>query len=162
MDDLAAITREMIDRAYFRLKNTPIDTHYVTEEEMGDAFFCYGVFPDGKYFIEVHPSLKDAPHNVVCGGLAHGLTHIEEDITFDPESALFDERMYNESEQYRVLSERNTDINIIIKGLGNELLAFLEWAEPRRTIPYESDMGLSSVELKMIIRNHASYPFAEK
>lgn len=115
-----------------------------------DAVMTSGPFKSEGFFIEVDSIMKDAPEPIVIGGFAHELAHINHECKMDRRQSFRDKILYSISPRYRELDERNTDLDVILRGLGSELLQFLEFCKAQGLPPYRED-GLSIREIKKII-----------
>jgi hypothetical protein len=58
---------------------------------------------------------------------------------------------YRISKRYKTLDERNTDLEVILRGFGKDLLVFLEFSE-KEGYPHYKEDGLSIRELKILIQ----------
>ena len=94
--------------------------------------------------------MKKAPKDIVLGGFAHELAHILTDKRQSQVLKLIDSLAYKISKRYKTLDERNTDLQVIIRGYGPQLLAFLEYSEEKGFPHYKED-GLSIREVKAIL-----------
>jgi hypothetical protein len=58
---------------------------------------------------------------------------------------------YRMSKRYKTLDERNTDLEVLLRGYGEDLLAFLEYSE-KEGYPHYKEDGLSIRELKILLK----------
>ena len=58
---------------------------------------------------------------------------------------------YEHSKKYRSSNERETDLFVVERGYGHQLLAFVEYHD-KRFKPYTEKDGLTAEELKEILR----------
>jgi hypothetical protein len=147
VENLAKIRDRVIKKGFPELMNDDIQIEY---SALDDALFEYGELSEEGFYIEVDTSLKDAPEEVIEGGLAHELSHILTDKKEDKNLTLRDKLAYKFSLRYRGLDERNTDLLVIIRSFGNQLLAFLKYAEEKGFPHYKED-GLSIREIEMLL-----------
>ncbi|MEA1994321.1 MAG: hypothetical protein U9N35_08025 [Euryarchaeota archaeon] len=145
MNDLKSIRDEVIKKGFLELLDEDIQIEYTSLE---DALFEYGELSEEGYYIEVDESLKNASQKVIEGGLAHELSHIVidrdlGDISVETPS----EKMFR---RYKTLDERNTDLTVILRGFGSQLLALLKYSENKGFSHYRED-GLSIREVEQIL-----------
>lgn len=124
-----------------------ISVEYVKSK---DAYFSYER-NERKYHIEADKKMKKAPLEVVEGGLAHELAHIERDSKLGFFERREDIRKYNDSAEYRKEDERETDMLVIQKGYGKQLLEFIKYHNKRRR-KYKKKDGLTKKEIKKLIK----------
>ncbi len=147
VDKLAKIRDRVIKKGFPELMDDDIQIEY---SSLNDALLEYGELSEEGFYIEVDISLKKAPEEVIEGGLAHELSHIMTDKNEDGNLMFWDKLAYKFSPSYRTLDERNTDLLVIIRGYGNQLLAFLKYAEEKEFPHYKED-GLSIREIESIL-----------
>ena len=94
--------------------------------------------------------MKKAPVDVLEGGLAHELSHIIIEKRTNENPKWRDFLAYRISKKYKALDERNTDVEVILRGYGPKLLSFLEYAE-KLGFPHYKEDGLSIRELQKIL-----------
>ncbi len=146
MHDLEGLRDNVIRKGFMELIAEDIQIEY---QELDDALFEYGSLTEEGYFIEVDESLKDASEDVLVGGLAHELSHILTDKFLDGKLQLRDRLAYRISKRYKTLDERNTDLQVILRGFAYELLIFLEYTE-NKGFPHYKEDGLSIREVKVL------------
>ncbi|HEV8515829.1 MAG TPA: hypothetical protein VGQ59_21255, partial [Cyclobacteriaceae bacterium] len=83
--------------------------------------------------------------------IAHELCHIIEERKLGTRRSLADKLAYKISTRYKTLDERNTDIQVVLRGYGAELLEFMTFAEQKGFDFYEED-GLAVRELKVLLK----------
>ncbi len=147
MHNLEKLRDRVIRRGFLELMAEDIQVEY---RELEDALFEYGSLTEEGYFIEADESLKEAPEDVLIGGLAHELSHILTDMFLEKKLRLRDKLAYRISKRYKTLDERNTDLQVILRGFANELLSFLEYAENKGFPHYQED-GLSIREVDVLL-----------
>lgn len=147
MNNLDELRDEVIKTGFPELMDEDIQVEY---KSLDDALFEYAGLTGEGFYIEVDDSLKDAPIEVMQGGFAHELSHILTDREQGRRMTLRDRLAYVISRKYKTLDERNTDLNVIIRGYGPQLLAFLEYSEEKEFSHYKED-GLSIREVKTIL-----------
>jgi hypothetical protein len=122
---LDGVLRRVVARAYPELQR-----HRIAIEFGGlspDACFFY-YQQGGRYGITVSDLLRKAPRRVLEGGVAHELSHIVHDSRPGPSQRERGLRRYARSAAYRMRDERETDLRLIERGYGRQLLAFLSYA----------------------------------
>src|SRR5689334_7951451 len=114
----------------------------------------YDLSADG-FIIGVDNSLRHAPRRVLEGGLAHELAHIVHDLRRKPFQRARAYEYYRRIRAYRIHDERGTDVEVIRRGYGPQLLALMLWA---RTRGYTSarEHGLLLAEIYRRLRGAAS------
>lgn len=118
--------------------------------ELGDALLEMGKMTSEGYFIEVDKELKGSKDELI-GGLVHELCHIVSDKKMSRISSLKDRILYKASKRYKTLDERNTDLDVLVRGYSFQLLKFLEFSQKKGFDHYKED-GLSIREVKAIIK----------
>jgi hypothetical protein len=147
MNNLNELRDQVISRGFPELMAEDIQVEY---KELKDALFEYGGLTQEGYYIEVDESLTDAPMEIIIGGLAHECSHILTDISSGNKVMSRDKIAYGISPRYKTLDERNTDLEVILRGFGKELLNFLEYSETNG-YPYYKEDGLSIREVKRLL-----------
>jgi hypothetical protein len=147
VENLAKIRDNIIIKNFPELMDDDIQVEY---NNLEDALFEYGELSEEGFYIEVDESLKDAPEEVIEGGLAHELSHILTDKKEHRNLNFRDRLAYKFSLNYRTLDERNTDFLVIIRGYGNQLLTFLKYAE-KKGFPHYKEDGLSIREIEALL-----------
>ena len=145
--NLKQILDDIISKGFPELLNESIEIEVVKQD---DCLMSYGSYKDDMgFFIEVDDKLKDAPEDVLRGGIAHELAHISHEKV--NRLGIFDSFLYKHSERFRLLDERNTDLEVIFRGFGTDLLKFLEF---RDTLGYsDADYeGLNKREIRQLLR----------
>jgi len=150
--ELNNIKDEVIRNAFPELMEVDITALFV---KIDDFVMQVDELKDKGWVIEVDDMLimkegNDEIIDVLEGGIAHELAHI-----VGKPRGLFNvwinEFLYKISWKFRELDERNTDLIVIIRGYGKELLRFLEYCKKEYS-RYEED-GLSQIELKALLEN---------
>jgi len=145
--NLEEIRDHVIKRGFPELMAEDIQVEY---KKLEDALLEYGGLTEEGYYIEVDETLKTAPDDVLIGGFAHEFSHIISDKSLVKKLISRDKLAYNISPRYKTLDERNTDIEVLLRGFGNELLSFLEYSEKNEYPHYKED-GLSIREVKTLL-----------
>ena len=147
MNDLASIRDHVISEAFSELMAEDIQIEY---KKLEDALLDCGQLTSEGYYIEVDEVLQDAPQEVLEGGLAHEFAHlvVRKDENSSPKTMNW--IAYRFCPRYRILNERNTDLEVIMRGYGHQLLAFLEYAECQG-FPYYREDGLSAREIGRLL-----------
>jgi len=138
MNKIDSIKNRVIKNAFLELIDEDIQIEW---KNLKDACFELVPYVSEGYCIEVDMSMKDAPQDVLEGGIAHDLAHIVD----NPKSILG-----KISKRYLVYQERNVDLLVVLRGYGRQLLSFLRFAE-RKGYPRYKEDGLSIVELEKLL-----------
>lgn len=146
-ENLAKIRDRVIKKGFPELMNDDIQIEY---SNLNDALFEYGELSEEGFYVEVDTSLKNAPEEVIEGGLAHELSHILTDKKEQKNLNFRDRLAYKFSLNYRTLDERNTDLLVIIRGYGKQLSTFLKYAQEKGFPHYKED-GLSIREIETLL-----------
>lgn len=147
MNNLSEIRDKVIKSGFPELMSEDIQVEY---KKLEDAVFeCGGLTEEG-FYIEVDKSMENAPESVIEGGFAHELSHILIDKTQGIGLTLRDGLARTLSKRYKTLDERNTDLQVIIRGYGGQLLSFLEYSD-KKDFPHYKEDGLSIREVKQIL-----------
>ena len=146
-----------------------LDLEKKTDELMG-----YGELVGGGYYIDVDTEMKKASNEAIYGGLAHELAHIlidekkyfisrfftdiifelgtkyqKKDKKLNIINRWINNNIYHPCHSYVIKDERNTDLLVVEKNAGKELLAFLKFHDKYHD---ESDEGLTVIELEQILK----------
>lgn len=143
---------EVIRRGFPELIAVEIKTNY---KNLPDAYFEFTRFSRKSYLIEVDNFLKHVKKEVVLGGISHELAHIKREASTGIICSFLDEVIYNNLQRYQRWDERRTDLLVVERGLGPELLEFLIYADKRRE-KYTSQDGLTVKELENLLRKRAN------
>lgn len=147
MNSLEEIRDEMIIKSFPELIREDIQIEYLS---LADALLQHGGFTEEGFYIEVDYSLKNCPKTIIQGGMAHELSHVLTDYNRNIGASLIDRILYKCIKNYKTMDERNTDLQVVIRGYGKELLDFLEYSE-KEGYPHYKEDGLSIRELKQIL-----------
>ena len=147
MNDLALLRDQVIQKGFPELLDEDIQVEY---KHLEDALLEYGTLDPEGFFIEVDESLIDAPQQVLKGGFAHEFSHMLVEKRSTKRTISRDMLAYRMSKRYKTLDERNTDLEVILRGYGKDLLVFLEYAE-KKGYPHYKEDGLSIRELKILL-----------
>ena len=147
MNNLEEIRDEIVRKGFPEFMSEEISIEYVHLE---DAFMACGDLTDEGHYIEVDPRFKDAPRKVVIGGVAHEFSHLLDNIKRNRDGKAMDALLYKFSKTYSTAVERNTDLQVIMRGFGRELLSFLRYAEGESQSHYK-ECGLSHREVETIL-----------
>ncbi len=92
--------------------------------------------------------LEDTPREVKIGGIARKLAEIVLPRKYD--EGLGDKIAYRISGIYHALWGRNIDLEVVLRGDGKEMIAFLKYCEKIGHPHYKED-GLSIKELEILV-----------
>ncbi len=111
---------------------------------------AYYVEPQG-FSILVNECLRGASRLVLEGGIAHELAHILRDSRLGSFQRRLAFRRYQSSRAYRIRDESDTELTLIERGYGRQLLEFVRYA---RTLGYRfgRDEGLPIGKLLRLVR----------
>jgi hypothetical protein len=114
-----------------------------------DELLSYTVEGD-RHLIHVNDCLRPARRQVLEGGIAHELCHIEADFRMGPFQRELAWRRYVASPWCRMREERATERRVIELGYGGSLLAFVRFA---RSLGYTftREHGLLEPEIRRAI-----------
>ena len=152
MNDLVFLRDQVIKRGFPELLAEDIQVEY---KHLEDALLEYGTLKPEGFYIEVDESLMNASPQVIVGGFAHEFSHVLLEITSHERVISRDIFAYRLSKRYRTLDERNTDLEVILRGFGKDLLVFLEFSE-KEGYPHYKEDGLSIREVKILIEKKIS------
>ena len=147
MNNLSECIQEIVNRGFPELKGVDISANY---KKMNDAYFEFARNSRREYNIDVDKTLKNVKKKVILGGMSHELAHIYRETKMNIFFSWIDSKLYDLFSYYESWDERKTDILVLKRGLGKELLAFLKYADKRRE-KYNSSDGLTVEELEKII-----------
>ena len=145
--DLSKILSSVIRKGFPELLSEDIQIEY---QKLRDSLLVYGELTQEGYYIEVDKAMNNAPRETLIGGIAHECAHIVVDKVLERKTLSADALAYRISSRYKTLDERNTDVEVILRGFGRELLEFLRYSEKIGLNHYRED-GLSSRELEIIL-----------
>jgi hypothetical protein len=135
------IKNNVIKKGFPELSDEDIQIEW---NDIKDSCFVLVPFKSEGYCIEIDNSMRKASVMVIEGGLAHEFAHIIDDI--DKSKNIDLGRI---SKKYRIYQERNTDLTVILRGYGKQLLKFLYYVEKLGFPRYKED-GLSIVEIEKL------------
>jgi hypothetical protein len=145
--DLNRVIDGVIKRGFPELLGEDIRIEFTT---LNDALLTFGKLSQEGFYIEVDESLRNASVDVLKGGIAHECGHIVFEKSKVNKTFSIDMFAYRLSSRYRILDERNTDLEVILRGFGNELLLFLQHSVHLGLDHYRED-GLSIREIEILI-----------
>jgi hypothetical protein len=145
MANLRKTLEDVIAKSFPELKTEEIQVKY----ERMDSLMAYTPENEG-FTISVDFTLKKAPKGVLEGGFAHECGHLIDELRLPKNTLKCDGNLYKKFKRYKILDERNTDLEVILRGYGKQLLAFKEYAE-HLGYPYFKEDGLSIREVKKLI-----------
>lgn len=146
-NNLDVIKMETIEKGFPELSDSIITINYKT---MKDTYFEFDRLRKREYHIDIDNSLRHTKKTVLIGGLAHELGHIYLDHNRNWLTHEIDKFLYNSFEKYEIWDERRTDLLVVKKGLGHELLKFLNYVNQRR-VGFNRKDGLTAGEVKKLL-----------
>ncbi len=138
---------EIIERGFPEVRPIIVEVSY---KKLKEAYFESDRSSRQKYELDVDVSLRHAPRKVIMGGMSHEIAHIVRDLRFNSLFLTLERALCN-IKWYETWDERQTDILVVKRGLGKELLAFLQYADKRRE-NYTIQDGLTVRELKQMLK----------
>jgi hypothetical protein len=90
--------------------------------------------------------IDNALESILIGGIAHELSH----IIRDRNETFVEKLFYKFSARYRESIERDIDTEVILRGVGKELLSFTKYSCKEWSHHYKED-GLSLRELEKLV-----------
>lgn len=146
--DLEKIVNKLITDSFPELMSQDVEVKW---KKMKDACMSMGEFRSNEgFYLRVDKGMKDANKSTLIGGIAHELSHMVDALKLGKKLARKDKIAYKISKRYRTLDERNTDLQVIIRGYGAELLEFMHYSQKNGFQYYEED-GLSIREIQAIL-----------
>jgi len=94
--------------------------------------------------------MKNTPRDCVEGGIAHELVHLHKELGMNWLVSWLDGLLYDRIRLYRERDERKTDLEVINRGYGTQLLALSQYSE-ERGYQHVRGSGLSVVEIQRIL-----------
>ncbi|MBI4170961.1 MAG: hypothetical protein HY514_04650 [Candidatus Aenigmarchaeota archaeon] len=146
MNDLAKIRNRLLKEGFPDLLDEDISVKYARCK----PYFDYDGSSKKGYRIRACLEMRRAPLQAVEGGLAHELCHIATEKFLGKKQRKQDVKLNKKSKRYRTLDERDTDLRVILRGYGRQLLALLQYAE-RKGDTYHKDDGLSAREVEKLL-----------
>ena len=145
MIDLISIIGELMLNGYSDAVDLKIGTKYT---RIPDHFSAKSFKNDGEWRIIVNRKLMNSNLKVVSGMMAHELSHIIRMSKLSFYNQRKDLDLYRTS-LYKDLDERNTDLDVILRGYGGELLSYKMFL---LSTGVYIDEGLTINEAKKLIR----------
>jgi hypothetical protein len=142
------LLQEVVERGFPELLPHDLQISY---ESLKDTYEAYGRLEGGGWYIELDRTLIGAPDRAKKGAIAHTLVHITDEMKLSGRESFFDRLLYKFSGRYTILDERNTDINVLIRGFSEELLALGEYLESKNYNLGE-ETGITPSELRKILK----------
>jgi hypothetical protein len=149
MIDLNRSVKEIVEKGFLELDSVTIHTRYY---KSSDSFFSLHRFNQYGYRITADTSLKNAGLSIMTGGLAHEIAHISRDIQMTNFVYVCDRLSCKFFQKYDTKIERATDLLVVERGFGEQLLAFIKYAERWREKYTEKD-GLTRKELEELLKH---------
>jgi len=148
MNDLTIIKNSVIGRGYPELNSEEVEIDYEKTRNKWLLYYCRN---HSGFYIRVNSLLRDAPPRMKEGGIAHELSHVVAEKTRGKRTVAKSYQLYHTFKIFRDLEERSIDLDVILRGFGLGLAELFEYAK-RDNIPYADDLGLSSEEIRALLR----------
>ena len=140
-------------RGFLELKLTNIELCWYPVK---GGIFEYGDFERKEgYYVHVHPGLRRARPEVLIAGTAHELAHIANEILRGKSHTTRTLNLYHNSRDYRRKDEIETDLEVINRGFGRELLCLESYRRRRRI---HNGYGIPLEHLRTIIQANGKLP----
>jgi hypothetical protein len=102
-----------------------------------------------KYLVRVDPRIVELPHEIMMGWVAHELAHCSAWKKNNKKRPLVLKR------KDIIAEERTTDMDVVTRGLGLELLACNDWVLHDRKV-WRPEFGLHPSEIRAILAHQAN------
>ena len=145
MSVLDKLLREVAESGFPEMVSQGVSISY---SNVLDSFDSYENV-NGQWHIELDRKLVKASKSAKKGAIAHALARVVEEMSMSKKEEVLDRALYIISRKYRILEERNTDLSVITRGFGKELLDLDEYLE-KRGYDFGSDSGISTYEMRRI------------
>lgn len=134
-------------------------TFYIRYRSLSDAYAQCVLISTRKVDIEVDIDLKDENDTLKIAAIASELSHVLKAnilslIPFDFGNFL-EGFIYEISTTYRKYDEKQTDLETVRRGFGEELLELLKYDDEDTTDLKDESEGLSKTELEAILKHSA-------
>jgi len=134
-----------LDKKYMFIKYDKLDEAYAVSK-----LWKFG------FEIKIDNSIKPLSEQIKIACVASELSHCVRDLKLlkNPNGLINDRIQYQNSKDYMKKDERDTDIETVNRGFGNELLVLMKYEESRgEDEDGEEDDGLTITELKHLLTN---------
>jgi hypothetical protein len=138
---------ELVNNGFNELNDLKITSSYM---DSFDAYAEYSMIGREEYHISLDKKLEKAKPEVIKGVLAHELAHILDDECLGTLASDLRDIMYFFNPKIRTYIERKTDMAVLKRGYGPELLAFVKYHDKRRK-KYTFEDGLTKKEIKKLL-----------
>jgi len=140
-------------KGFLELKMTNIELFW---HPVRSGIFEYGDFEGNEgYYVHVHPWLRQARSEVLIAGTAHEFAHIAKEINIGKSHTVRTLNRYHKSRGYRRRDEIETDLEVINRGFGRELLCLESYRRNRRI---HNGYGIPLESLRTIIQANGDLP----
>lgn len=119
--------------------------------ELPDAHVQYSFLNFKKIRMEFDEDILKAPQSAVDGCVAHELAHISLDLKIPYLIRSLEILIYTACKRYNTYVERKADTLAVQRGYGNELIAFIRWANENYD-NFNSREGLLIREIRNLIK----------
>ena len=133
MHNLRDIKNQVIEEGFPELRMIRIDTKW---DPVDDGVMKMGPSPTGnkmsrptRYIIYVDPYMRSSTEKSIRAGIAHEGVHILKYMNLTKEGILKEERRYNGSRAYWMREEICTDLGVINRGFGYDLIELERFIE---------------------------------
>ncbi len=138
---------KIVNDGFPELKNITITAKY---KKLKNSFMQVEYESETEYIIQIDTSLEGVNKDIMLGGIAHEIAHVFRNVCSNFLGTIISGVMYRISSKYRTRDERETDLLVVERGFGKQLLAFLKYNDKYYYAYTESD-GLTVKELKKIL-----------
>jgi hypothetical protein len=152
MHDLLEICDEMIEDGFPELLGDPI---WITFQSSDDSLAGNGVMVDDGLYIDIDSVFQRADPDVVRGAIAGELGQIvagrKKRLDSNWASHLVNLVGLKVSKRLRELERKNSDLEVVMRGYGRQLLALIKYVEDETEFRYDSENGLSRREVEALL-----------
>lgn len=147
---------EKVLRSYPELSEYRIDVMYKNYRGAYAKYWYTKRSVTGPFDIGLSEELRYASPGVKTAVIAHELAHISRDVKKAKVSGgmSYEDHMYRRSRIKRMRDERGTDIMVVRRGFGPELIEFLKYYG-RKNGGGHPEGGLDTDEVKLIMKRSA-------
>lgn len=145
--------QQLLEKCLIKYPELDKKNIFIKYEKLDDAYAVSRLWKYG-FEIKIDNSVKPLSEKIKIACIVSELSHCVRDLKLlkNPNGIINDRIQYKNSEEYMKKDERDTDIETVNRGFGNELLAFMEYEESRgEDEDGEEDDGLTITELKNLI-----------
>ena len=133
MHNLRAIKKQVIEKGFPELKTVRVDIRWDQVKDgvmqMGYYLMENKIIRPMEFIIYVDPCIRASTEQAIGAGIAHEGVHMIKHINLTIKGILEEERRYKSSRAYRERDEISTELEVINRGFGFNLLALEKFRE---------------------------------